>query len=206
MNPRRASTHRERPRRRVGARGQQAVAPVPPPVETVASGGSREGGPGVRVVIRNRQRGWRVNTVRLRGLALQLLGEELGLADAEFGVHLVGERAMARLNWQWLRHEGSTDVVTFDHGEGALSGPRRTARLHGECFISVDDAVRQAAEFGTSPDAELVRYVVHGVLHLLGHDDLESGARRTMKRAENRLVRRLTRGAPATDWVVHRRP
>lgn len=156
-------------------------------------------------MIRNRQRGWRVDTARLRGVAVRLLGEELGLKDAEFGVHLVGERAMARLNWQWLRHEGSTDVVTFDHGDGGPSEPTRPTRLHGECFISVDDAVRQADEFGTSPDAELVRYVVHGVLHLLGHDDLEPGARRTMKRAENRLVGRLTRGAAAAGLVVQRR-
>ena len=49
----------------------------------------------------------------------------------------------------------------------------------------------QAKEFKSSWQAEVVRYVVHGVLHLLGYDDLKPHLRREMKRAENRLVRRL---------------
>jgi probable rRNA maturation factor len=57
----------------------------------------------------------------------------------------------------------------------------------------VDEAVFQAKQFGTSWQSELLRYVVHGVLHLRGHDDLKSELRRKMKRAENRLVRVLAR-------------
>ncbi len=65
--------------------------------------------------------------------------------------------------------------------------------LHGELFICVDDAVPQAKEFNTSWQSEVVRYIVHGILHLLGHDDLKPDLRRKMKREENRLVRRLAR-------------
>ena len=57
----------------------------------------------------------------------------------------------------------------------------------------MDDAVAQATEFKTTWQSEVVRYVVHGVLHLLGHDDLQPDLRRKMKREENRLVRRLER-------------
>jgi rRNA maturation RNase YbeY len=89
---------------------------------------------------------------------------------------------MARVNEAFLGHEGSTDVITFDHG----STPER---LHGECFISVADAVAQSRDFGTSWDAEVVRYVIHAILHLRGFDDLEPAARRVMKRQENRWVR-----------------
>jgi len=60
-------------------------------------------------------------------------------------------------------------------------------------FICVDDAMAQAKEFGTSWQSEIVRYAVHGVLHLLGHDDLKPELRRAMKREENRLVRLLAR-------------
>jgi probable rRNA maturation factor len=62
----------------------------------------------------------------------------------------------------------------------------------------VDDAAKQAGEFQTTWRSEIVRYVVHGVLHLLGHDDLEAGPRRKMKRAENRLVRRLEAAFPVS--------
>jgi len=65
--------------------------------------------------------------------------------------------------------------------------------LHGELFICVDDAVAQAREFGTTWQSEIVRYLVHGVLHLRGHDDHDPAARRKMKREENRLLRGLDR-------------
>jgi len=51
----------------------------------------------------------------------------------------------------------------------------------------------QAKEFKSSWQAEVVRYVVHGVLHLLGYDDLKPALRRRMKREENRLMRLLER-------------
>ena len=63
--------------------------------------------------------------------------------------------------------------------------------LHGEVFVCVDDTVTQARQFGVTWQDELVRYVVHGLLHLLGHDDLDPAARRHMKREENRLVQEL---------------
>jgi probable rRNA maturation factor len=53
--------------------------------------------------------------------------------------------------------------------------------------------VQQARRFRTTWQSELVRYVVHGVLHLLGYDDRDSRARRRMKAAEDALVRRLAR-------------
>jgi ssRNA-specific RNase YbeY (16S rRNA maturation enzyme) len=53
--------------------------------------------------------------------------------------------------------------------------------------------VKQAREFGTTWQGELVRYVIHGLLHLCGHDDLMSAARSKMKREENRLLRETTK-------------
>ena len=71
--------------------------------------------------------------------------------------------------------------------------------LHGELFVSIDDAVAQARRFGTSWQAELVRYVVHGLLHLQGHDDRAPAVRRKMKRVEDRLVRALARESCLED-------
>ena len=88
------------------------------------------------------------------------------------------------MNWQFLRHEGPTDIITFDHG----STPER---LFGEMFICVAEAERQAKEFGTTWQQELQRYVIHGILHLRGYDDLEPAKRRVMKQEENRLVRKV---------------
>ena len=109
---------------------------------------------------------------------------------------------MTRLNETFLHHQGSTDVITFDYAESA--GPasrlsrqglgRRTPRfLHGEILVCVDEAMSQASRFHAGWQSELVRYIVHGVLHLLGHDDLSNRARRRMKAAEDVLVSQLAR-------------
>jgi rRNA maturation RNase YbeY len=63
--------------------------------------------------------------------------------------------------------------------------------LAGEIYISVADAVKQAREFKTNWQEEVARYVVHGILHLRGYDDLSADKRKVMKREENRLMRRM---------------
>jgi probable rRNA maturation factor len=141
------------------------------------------------LAFRNRQRVRRVNLHTLRQISQSLLEDLVGAGEFELCVHLVGVKEMARINQQFLQHEGSTDVITFDYAE-------RAGRLHGEIFISLGDAVAQAREFRTTWQSELVRYVIHGVLHLLGHDDLKSVARRKMKREENRLLREVSARFP----------
>jgi probable rRNA maturation factor len=142
------------------------------------------------VVIINRQRTKKINLRLLKQITKALLAE-LEIESVELGINLVGAKEMAELNWKFLRHEGSTDVITFDHFDGA-HGVARPA-LHGELFICVDDAVLQAKQFKADWQSEIVRYIVHGVLHLLGHDDHRVAARKKMKLEENRLLRRLAK-------------
>ena len=96
---------------------------------------------------------------------------------------------MTRLNEKFLQHAGSTDVITFDYSEPG--GPKSKPSLHGEIFVCVDESVIQARKFKTSWQAEIVRYVIHGVLHLAGYDDRNVTARRKMKAVENKLLRQL---------------
>lgn len=143
------------------------------------------------IVIVNRQRTKKINVRWLKEIAGALLAE-LKIEDAELGVNLVGAKEMTALNWNFLKHEGPTDVITFDHTEKQKAESGKRKRLHGELFICVDEAILQAKQFRTSWQSEIVRYLVHGVLHLAGHDDLKPDLRRKMKRAENRLLRRLS--------------
>ena len=142
------------------------------------------------VVIANRQRTKKINLRLLKQITKALLAE-LEIESVELGINLVGAKEMTLINETFLKHEGSTDVITFDHADGA-HGVARPA-LHGELFICVDDAVLQAKQFKTKWQSEIVRYIVHGVLHLLGHDDHRVVARKKMKREENRLLRRLAK-------------
>ncbi|TSA40747.1 MAG: rRNA maturation RNase YbeY [Verrucomicrobiales bacterium] len=148
----------------------------------------------VHVTLLNRQRVRKLDSRRLRRITLALLGE-LRVVEAELGVTFVPDEEMTLVNETFLQHEGSTDVITFDHSATQDSRRKSTETernaLHGELFICVDEAVRQAKRFRTTWQAELARYIVHGVLHLLGHDDHGVADRRKMKREENRLVRKL---------------
>lgn len=162
--------------------------------------------------LQNRQRVRRVDTRLLRRLTLHVLEHELNIQSFELAVHLVGAKEMAQVNWNFLQHEGSTDVITFDHSELVGADVRRLSKsdaaptkgsesphvdscraLSGELFVCVDDAVKQAREFRTTWQSELARYVIHGLLHLCGHDDLSPAPRRQMKREENRLVRAVSK-------------
>lgn len=150
------------------------------------------------LVLRHCQRARRVNLPLLRQLTLALLRDGCGIQHYELGLHLVSATKMARLNQRHLNHSGSTDVITFDwkspQAGGAATGevdPREPNRLHGDIFISLDDALKHARRFRTTWQSELARYVVHGVLHLLGHDDSTPAGRKRMKREEDRRLRAL---------------
>jgi probable rRNA maturation factor len=167
------------------------------------------------VTIANRQRVRKINLRLLKKIAAALLAE-LEIQKAEIGICLVAAPEMTRLNETFLKHEGSTDVITFDYSDKTVgadvrrllnkktSTQKRRETPHvvsyklipGEIFICVDEAVLQARKYGTSWPSEVVRYLVHGVLHLLGFDDSSAGARREMKREENRRVREMTRRFP----------
>jgi probable rRNA maturation factor len=149
-----------------------------------------------------------VNLNRLRPIIQNLLGATWPEAVFDLAIYLVDAPEMTRLNETFLHHKGSTDVITFDYTARAGQGTRRLpfnapkstveesqdappALLHGEIFVCLDEAMRQARRYRTTWQSELVRYVVHGVLHLLGYNDHRREARRRMKAAEDALVRRL---------------
>jgi probable rRNA maturation factor len=134
------------------------------------------------LVLRNRQQTRTLNVSLLRRITRHLLEKEFEASDYEVGFRFVDSLEMARLNEQFLQHSGSTDVITFDYSAGQRG-------MHGEIFISIPDAVKQAREFRTTWQSEVARYVIHGLLHLRGFDDVQPAKRREMKREENRLLR-----------------
>jgi probable rRNA maturation factor len=142
------------------------------------------------VTIQNRQKDRRIHPDRLRRLTCAVVARLAPGAVADLCVHLVTPTRMASLNEHFLGHHGPTDVITFDWSEG------EPGWLYGEIFICPKVAVDQARQFACPWQVELMRYVIHGVLHLLGHDDQAPAARRRMKAAENRALRWLTTHQP----------
>lgn len=157
------------------------------------------------LAIQNRQRSHAVNVPQLRRATRKLLQDILRLEASELGVWIVDASEITRLNETFLHHQGSTDVITFDYADQAghpsslsssIARTRHSASavrpaLHGEIFVCMDEVIANARRFGVAPHRELLRCVVHGVLHLSGFDDTRSASRRKMKREENRLLRKL---------------
>ena len=80
-------------------------------------------------------------------------------------------------NRQFLGHDYFTDIITFDYTEGR--------KISGDVLISVDTVRSNAEEMGISFDNELLRVIVHGVLHLCGINDKGPGEREQMEAAES---------------------
>jgi probable rRNA maturation factor len=156
--------------------------------------------------IKNFQRAIPVNARLLRKITNALLTEFIGIEDFDLAICIVRAPEMAKLNETFLQHEGSTDVITFDYTENVLPASCRQFKLdfpagcrkhvHGEMFICIDDAIAQARQFRTTWQSELVRYVIHAILHLRGFNDLRAADHRKMKREENRLLKEITRLFP----------
>lgn len=110
-------------------------------------------------------------------LKSHLSGDDAPLVEHEcVEVALVDDETSARVHEQFMGIPGGTDVITFHHGE---------------IVIGVEVAFRQAAENGEPPLRELFRYIVHGLLHLAGHEDEKPADRETMEAAQEPLVARL---------------
>jgi probable rRNA maturation factor len=135
----------------------------------------------MKVTISNRQRLLRVNSPLLRQVARAALRELHAIHD-RVSVVVVGDKEMARLNETFHHTSGPTDVLTFGYNEGDPTG---------EIVVSADRAVANARRYRVTPGRELALYVVHGILHLHGHNDLEIAARARMRRAERAVLRRL---------------
>ncbi|MEK7470356.1 MAG: rRNA maturation RNase YbeY [Planctomycetota bacterium] len=118
---------------------------------------------------------------RLRSL-LAAAARAAGPLKGPVEIHLVTDNAIRRVNRDRLGHDWATDVCTF---------PMEERFLWGELVVSVQTAKREARERGISFERELALYVVHGVLHLRGHDDRTDAGRNRMRTAETRCLAKL---------------
>ena len=116
----------------------------------------------------------------------QLAGEDV--PSGELSITLVEDREIRDLNLRYLERDRPTDVIAFDLGAGDS--------LLGDVYIAPDVAARNAASLGIDPLEELTRLVIHGVLHVLGHEHPEDESRDTseMFRLQEELLGRLCRG------------
>jgi probable rRNA maturation factor len=132
----------------------------------------------IRVEIANEQDVLPVDEALLREAIVRVL-TEAQIQDAVISLAIVDDAAIRPLNAQFLGHDYVTDVLSFVLEQSA-------GRLEGEVIVSAETAQASAARFAWRPHDELLLYVIHGALHLVGQDDLEPDLQAEMRHQERR--------------------
>lgn len=112
-------------------------------------------------------------------------------ADGDLTIVLTDDAQLRELNRDYLGIDAPTDVLSFPASE---TDPETARRYLGDILISVPRAGEQAREAGHALDAEIQLLVVHGTLHLLGHDHAEAEEKARMWKAQADILERLGLG------------
>lgn len=144
----------------------------------------------MQISVNNSQATLAVNEQMLIDAASDVLSEA-DLTDGTLSIAVVDDEQIHKLNREFLDHDYPTDVLSFDLGDAG--------RFEGEVIVSADTAAANAQEYGVPAAQELLLYVIHGTLHLVGYNDKSDEEAAEMRRAEQlRLQRFFPGGRPAT--------
>ena len=116
--------------------------------------------------------------------AVEIILRDASIVRTEISVAVVDDPTIHQLNRQYLDHDYATDVLSFVF-------QRDQDLLEGEVIVSADTAASRALEFGWTAAEELLLYVIHGTLHLVGYDDRTSEERAAMRARERDCLSRL---------------
>jgi probable rRNA maturation factor len=135
------------------------------------------------ILIAHDHGGLRLDTDVIRSVARRVVAGENG-ALVSLSIVLADHDSVADLNKRYLGREYNTDVLAF-----SLSDEDESARIvDGEIYIDLDTAAERAPEFGVTYIEEAHRYIIHGILHLLGYDDATPEEKAEMGALEDRYL------------------
>lgn len=117
-----------------------------------------------------------------------LAAEEATLVH--LSVVLTDHDTVRHLNQSYLDHDYDTDVLSFSLRSASVSDPHETDEegVEGEVYVDLDTAAERHTEFDTSFEREAYRYVVHGLLHLIGYNDATETGQETMRQKEDQYL------------------
>lgn len=124
--------------------------------------------------------GFKIDKIKIHNL-LSFLIKQLNISINSLEINFINSKEIKRLNKKHLSHDHSTDILTFGYSD-------TKEEIDGEIFISIDDAKENSKTFNVSLQNELFRLVIHGILHLIGYDDIKEADRKEMKYSENLLL------------------
>lgn len=152
------------------------------------------------LTITSRSKAMRIPRKRISQL-VDFIAEAENADFTEIDIAVVGKREMSGINRRYLKHGGSTDVMSFD-----LGGPGEN--IVAEIIVCSDIAVQQAESRGNRhKQRELLLYITHGLLHVLGYDDTTAGKAKKMYARQEKLLDDFYgryRSTLFPRWMYHR--
>jgi probable rRNA maturation factor len=137
----------------------------------------------IEIELSNQQSQYSIDAPRLTSAARRVLEQE-GVRRGSLSIAVVDDPTIHELNRRYLQHDHATDVLSFLLDQ-------RPGQLDGEVIVSADTAAASCRGYGWSLADELLLYVVHGVLHLVGYDDSSPQERQAMRQRERHHLGQL---------------
>jgi probable rRNA maturation factor len=116
--------------------------------------------------------------------AVEQIASDYGWTDGEISIAIVNDPQIHQLNLDYLNHDYPTDVISFDTTES-------NQFLEGEVIVSADTALNVASKNGWQPSHELLLYIIHGMLHIVGLDDSTRSKAKQMRDEEHYYIKAL---------------
>lgn len=138
----------------------------------------------MKVNVFNRQKDFPISTKKISFLANQVVLFEKKSYD-EVSIHFVTRSAMSKLHLDYFNDGSITDCISFPMDSEDEPG----YRILGEVFICPWVAIDYAKRHQLEPESEVILYLIHGLLHLIGYDDLTPADRKKMRAAEKRNMK-----------------
>jgi probable rRNA maturation factor len=148
--------------------------------------------PRIEIAVQNRERKTRLSASRLAGWVEKIL-KFLGWRRVGLSLVVVSDSEMRHFNHRFLGEDRPTDVLAFGRAGGKFFDRGKTPFL-GDVIVSVETARRVAPEFGNRWDEELLLYVCHGILHLMGYRDSTSRKKAQMDRKQKQILQKVLGG------------
>ncbi|MDR2754269.1 MAG: rRNA maturation RNase YbeY [Planctomycetaceae bacterium] len=133
-----------------------------------------------------------VDTEKIRTICEKIL-DDFNIQNGKLGVILVNNDTIQQYNRDFLKHDYPTDVISFP-----IVDRRYEGHLEAEILVCTQVALNRAGEFGWLPEEELLLYVIHGVLHLVGFDDKTPENQSVMQQKECEYLTQL--GITVPKW------
>jgi len=144
----------------------------------------------VKVEIANLQKHYKIKDNKIKQVVKEVLGKKSSSAKLSFA--FVDNNEIKRLNKKYFDSDDVTDVIAFPLNNHNNS-------LNGEIVVSVETAVDTAIKENVDVEGEIVLYVVHGLLHLLGYSDVNREDAIIMHEKESKILKALGYNMPTVD-------